>query len=104
MLLIACAPPCAAQADDCTATVKIVSVGVQNPDGSTSTATEPGSLRIRGGKGQDFGEVGDKRSLPRMVWSAEDISCKRCLLRRAPCAALQIPLSAIRARPWPFLR
>ena len=117
-LLVASAPPCAAQADDCTATVKITSIGVQNPDdtrlrnrtlttyryridaassekqcaeikfnikrsyklrdGSDNISTEPGSLRIRGGKGKDFGEVGDKRGLPKMIWTAEDISCKRC--------------------------
>jgi hypothetical protein len=118
ILLVACALPGAAQADDCTATVKIVSIGVQNPDdtrqrnrtvtlyryrvdatsseqqcanidfnikhsyklpdGSPFAATDHSSIRIRRGKGSDFGEVAEKRGLPRIEWSAEDISCRRC--------------------------
>jgi hypothetical protein len=117
-LLVAFAPTCAAQAGDCTATVKIFSVGVQNPDftrmknrtltlyrykieattvgkqcavinfnirrtyqlpdGNPYTATESRSIWIRGGKGSDFGELAEKRGLPRIEWSAEDISCRRC--------------------------
>ena len=117
-LLVAYAPLCAAQAGDCTATVKVFSVGVPNPndprmrdrtvalyyykidatssekqcvtinfnirrsyklpDGSPFTATEPGSIRIYGGKGSDSGELADKRGLPRIEWSAEDISCRKC--------------------------
>jgi hypothetical protein len=117
-LLVVYAPICAAQAGDCTAAVKIVSIGVQNPDdtrmrnrtvrlyryridatssekqcaainfnirrnyklpdGSPFTATEPGSIRIRSGKGSDFGELAEKRELPKIEWSAEDISCRRC--------------------------
>jgi hypothetical protein len=117
-LLSVYAPLCIAQAPDCTATVKITSVGVQNPDdtgqtnrtvtlyryridatssenqcaaidfkirrsyklrdGSAFAATDPGSIRIRRGKGSEFGEVADKRGLPRIEWTAEDISCRRC--------------------------
>ena len=117
-LLVAYMSICAAQAADCTATVKVAPVGVENPDvtqmksrtlrlyryridatssekqcaaidfkirrsyklpdGSAFTAADPGSIKIHGGTGKDFGERAEKDGPPKIVWSAEEISCRRC--------------------------
>ena len=119
LLLVAYAPVCCAQADGCTAQVKVVPIGLQKPvddtraphrnltlaryrvdatanekqcavvsfnlrhsykdtDGTVVTAAEPMSMRLVGGKGTERGEFPLRRSIPKLTWSAEDVSCKLC--------------------------
>ena len=114
--VIACG---SAQAQDCTAEVKIAPVGLQKPiddtrqpgrtvtlaryrldatsnekqcvvvsfnvlhsykdkDGTVVSATDSATMRLIGGKGRDHGELPLKRSIPKLTWSVEDVSCKLC--------------------------
>ena len=119
LLLAAFACTGSAQAQECTAEVKIAPVGLQRPiddtrqpgrnvtlaryrldatsnenqcvmvnfnvrhsykdkDGTVVSATDPMTMRLIGGKGREHGELPLKRSIPKLDWSVEDISCKLC--------------------------
>ena len=52
--------------------------GYKNKDGTLVTAAEPRTMRFAGGKGTLRGELALRRELPKLSWSAEDVSCKLC--------------------------
>jgi len=120
LLLAVNAPFAAAQAQNCTAEVKVTAMGVQKPLDDTrrplrnvtlaryrvdvtsseqrcavvtftpkysymdpagktiSESTDAQSIYVRGGKATQQGEWPLQRDLPRVTWSADSVSCKRC--------------------------
>jgi hypothetical protein len=52
--------------------------GYKDAAGATVSEVEPKSMRFRGGKGTAPGELPVRRELPKLEWSVEDVSCKRC--------------------------
>jgi len=46
--------------------------------GATVSEAEPKTMRFRGGKTTSTGELPVRREVPKLDWSVEDVSCKRC--------------------------